>query len=476
MNKMTNSFILILIILATFAELKAMNVTSFEPHKLTVLEDGPAAFQARLKLIRKAKKFINMEYYILQRDISSQILIEELIKKSKKGVKVRILLDNYPLKFTNFYAAYFKKYKIELKYYNTNTLVKTKIYNYRNHRKVLSIDGLEAIIGGRNIGKEYFELSNKFNFYDRDLLVQGSIVRYIDQSFNFFWEHKLSVKPVKIKIPLRRTRKYTDTDDNIHFKRSLAKAKNFFNFQANRKLIDKTKIKLRKIGNKQFNSYQTFICNKTQFVTDGPGRKKSASILGPFLVTELKNANTHILMETPYFITLNSDKKLFSTILKKNVDVRLLTNSLRATDAIHVNTVFDARIGYYIKKGLKAYAFTGQSLEKKNLLYTNSDKKPIFGIHSKTYIIDEKKSMVGTLNFDPRSKNLNAELAIICHENKELAALLTKNIEKRMKKSVEIDRHKEYLKKLAPELRASFLKKFLTGLVYLPSLVFDELL
>lgn len=167
-------------------------LTSSDSHDMRIINSGLGSLYARIDMIRRAKTGLDIEAYIFNpKDKSSQIILQELEAAAKRGVKVRMLLDKAPLvmKVDDFMADEFKKRNIEVRFYNPG------LSHFRNHRKAMVRDGEELITGGRNFSDEYYDLSEDFNFLDRDASVEGPIVSSIKTTFDNFWNSKLSKTP-----------------------------------------------------------------------------------------------------------------------------------------------------------------------------------------------------------------------------------------------------------------------------------------
>ena len=166
-------------------------------HRVKLLEDGLPSLQARIDLIRKATKTIEVEYFIYNLDESSKLFTAALIEAAGKGVKVRILVDKSiaVFKLNPKIAHFLAKKGVEVRYYNATKDV--ALGQYRTHRKFVLVDaddtenGQEAIAGGRNIGNEYFDMAQDFNFHDRDMWLKGPAVKAMRDSFNVFWEDEI---------------------------------------------------------------------------------------------------------------------------------------------------------------------------------------------------------------------------------------------------------------------------------------------
>ena len=137
-------------------------------------------------------------YLFLSSFANAQSTSQALVKKAKEGVKVRILVDHgFPIfKLNNYVATELKKYGIEVRYYNTSIILELWKVQFRSHRKLLAVDDKIAVTGSRNIADEYFELSKDYNFLDTDIFINGSVAKKMRESFDAFWDYKIS-KPAK---------------------------------------------------------------------------------------------------------------------------------------------------------------------------------------------------------------------------------------------------------------------------------------
>lgn len=174
-----------------------------EPQQLMLLNSGIGSLEKRLQMIEAARKTIDVEFYIYKTDLAGRLFTQALIKKAQEGsVKVRVLVDSAPfVRSLNQYAQALRKYGIEVRFYNDSFLLDIQRVNHRSHRKTLIVDGEQAITGGRNVADEYFDMSETYNFIDRDVYVQGSLVSSIQQSFDDFWGTKISEQFEKVVKP-----------------------------------------------------------------------------------------------------------------------------------------------------------------------------------------------------------------------------------------------------------------------------------
>lgn len=388
------------------------------------LPDGMAAFQLRLEMIQRATKNIEVEYFIYNDDLAGKIFSRELVAAAKRGVKVRILIDkSKPIfVFNSYFAKEFSKYGVDVRYYNKAMLIQISTVQFRNHRKLISVDDQEAITGGRNIGDDYFDLSDKFNFNDTDIYVRGPIVKTMRESFDAYFEHKITERP---KLP---------SDKNIE---KVSKVKEFFSASEEEEEI---KEKLETIGKKRLAAHKMHTCPEITYVTDAPGANFGAR-LNPWFDTKYKfvrktlfdklsRVDKSVLISTPYLIANRHSNKLLKSMLARDVKLAVYTNSLASTDAVYVaaNLYYDAF--KWVNKGIDIYLHDG--------LYTNDNpeldesiKKAKWGTHSKVQVYESTDStevMIGTYNIDNRSNFYNSEMGIFCKGNDEFTKEVKDNI------------------------------------------------
>ncbi len=467
-----------------------LNATVIDPfktsvsgnHEIILLNYGLASLEQRLEMIEHAKKSIDVETYIFNTDTTGQIISQALIKKAREGVKVRILTDWLisHLQFSPFYAYEMQKFGIEVKYFNTSSIIHLSKIQYRNHRKALLIDGEAAIVGGRNIADEYFDLSEKFNFLDRDLMVSGPIVNYIQQTFNTIWNSELSVSARRPRQPKLSDALYLTENNGVDEIRFHGDLLAFFNSSKNAGdflSIPNSQIgAIRAFGKSELSEEYKGTCQNMSFYSEYPiiGRKnRSERIIKYDMEKRILNSKVSILFDTPYFIL---DKKLniiLREALEKNVMVDFLTNSLISTDDVMMYSVFDSLIKKWIESGLRANIYKGK-VPNNYLTLTQKISQAIFGIHAKSYIFDKKDVVIGSYNIDPHSANFNLELNLVCTNNTELADFVAADIRGKIKGSIFIDSEKTI------EMAKFYNKKFLKLIEYyifkIPSNIFSYLL
>jgi cardiolipin synthase C len=459
---------------------------SQETHNIQFLNHGAHSLYKRIQLIRSARESIELETYIFRIDNSGKILLNELMAQAKKGVKVRILIDNHGAKadFTPYLSYILKTKNIEVRYFNTAPLTQINKVQNRNHRKTLIIDSNISIFGGRNVGNEYFDLHLNFNFLDRDILLTGPLNKKLKLSFEQFWKSKYSQD--LSKTPPRNEDYALNFDDPFDFDADYTRALEYWEkkislqknaIQLNKKdklILSQVKKLAKKVNSRQYAGN----CHDLTLVSDLPLRGKKASkkaVVGPYFLKALKNVEEKFILGTPYFIFTKESRKIVTKMLgQDNIEVQLLTNSLYSTDANTISAVFNKQIKKgWLKKGLELYSFKGGQLGNYPLL-ESAPSQAIWGTHSKSYILDDSTFMLGSYNFDPRSQNINVEMGLFCRGSEELTSKLHENIQKRMGYSHKVTNNQELKETRYQNVRQSKLINYF--LFMYPSLFIDHLL
>ncbi len=465
-------------------EKEHFDVKMKKAHKVILLNHGLASLEERLQMIERAKKTIDVEYFIYRTDKSAKLFTQALVKKARQGVKVRMLLDYFMIKsdLSPFYAHELEEAGIQVKYFNTTSTLNLFSGQYRNHRKLLLVDGKEIITGGRNIGDEYFDLHEEYNFLDREMHIEGDMVDSMQRTFDETFSADMSKRVARAKEPNFWDAKYSmsDRSDTNQYDQDLAswtkKAKLARDF-VNAPMKEELEKEIRRKGQEELQREYRGTCNNISFMSEYPnlGKKnrKESRIIKHHLFERIAGAKSSILIDSPYFIVNNELSDSLNSALEKKVDVTLLTNSLNSTDAIYVYANFDSNIKEWLKKGLDSYIFKGDRPQSYEVIASEAGSAR-FGVHAKTFIFDDKDVIIGTYNVDPRSANYNSEMIVGCENSPELAMEVKKDIQLRIDESIHLDSVKAVAE--AEFHQTNFGKKILYYLTKGPANLFEYLL
>ena len=387
-------------------ESEAIAARSKAPHRVALLDVGFDSLAERLRLIESAQKSIELEFFIYQIDTSSRLLTQALARKAQQGVQVRMLVDfAMPVfKLAPQYVKTLEAAGVQVRYYNTAGIQRIFAAQHRTHRKLLVADRDRAIVGGRNIGDEYFDLSPHYNFLDSDLALQGPIAGAITDSFDLYWNSAWVTHPNTLP-------------DSAPATQDLLAELSLTETELSRELAQHQ------------SDLRSSTCNDMEFITDYPGsgveRRKVFTAVSKLAL----EAQREITVETPYLVLLDDGVDVVRSVLARGVQLRFLTNSLHSTDAFYTVSHLASHLEQLQLPGLQAWAYQGAGIHHR----PGSSQR--WGVHAKRAVFDEDTVIVGTYNIDPRSANLNSELIVICRGNPDLASAMKVSMQTRIANS-----------------------------------------
>ncbi len=407
-----------------------------------VLEKGEEALRARAWLADHATTSIDVQYFIWSTDNVGILASEALLRAAERGVKVRVLVDDLLIDAPpDSMLALALHPNIDIRIYNPRLNVGTsklkkignvatglRSVNQRMHDKTALFDAKAGITGGRNMADEYFDYNHTYNFRDRDMLVLGPVVADMEASFQRFWDSKLVV-PVEKLLAKQMKRMTPERAGEVYagLHTYASKPENFA--PEVRQALEDLPRKFERLSRNIIWDDVRFLCdlpgkNSTKRRFDGGGRTTAA------LVDELKKAKKSVTIQSPYLVMPKGGLELFRDLVKRGVEVRIVTNSLASTDNLQAFSGYHKQRQAILKSGIKVFEFRPDPAIKRELIerYPKLEQQaPVFAIHAKSMVIDSETLFVGTFNFDPRSANLNTEVGVLIR-NPDLAGQVERNI------------------------------------------------
>ena len=384
----------------------------------TLIEDGLSAFVIRSAFARMATKTIDLQTYIYSNDFSSKVLIGELKKAADRGVKVRILLDDYGTKSDIVDVMLLNQHpNIEVKVFNTvKTRSKLLYYpqfmmdfnrlNSRMHNKLFIVDNIAYITGGRNVGSNYFYPETASNFSDTDVLFIGEMTQHATKSFDEYWNHHLSI-PASA-FPRAKS------------KRELKKMEKEFV-----KIINSSTASITQYNNiiaMAQREYQTknfdFSWGHGKFLADPPSKVEMSMEEKEAYRGDIVKALQHlwnrtedsVYMSAAYFVPGQGGLEHMLHEEKSGVHMTIVTNSLASTNAPTVYAKWEKYREQLIKSGADVYEFMASAENLRSKEHDRERKQSSFSVlHSKTMVFDDNISWIGSFNLDPRSAYYNTE-------------------------------------------------------------------
>jgi putative cardiolipin synthase len=399
-----------------------------------ILDTGEEALLARAWLADHAERSIEVQYFIWSSDNIGILASEALLRAAERGVKVRVIVDDLLIDAPDkSLLALAKHPNIEIRIYNPQHHVGTPFYkrllnvvtdfrgvNQRMHDKTFIVDGKVAITGGRNMADEYFDYDQDYTFRDRDALLLGEAVKAMRANFDTFWNSKLS-EPVESLYDgwgLMQKHVKVDAAEVLQVYGELhdyaAKPENFA--PQVRAAIDATPAAFERLA-------REMAWGRVDFIHDMPGKNGNRWTLGgggqssAALAQLVAGAQESIVIQSPYLVMSDNAKALFRAAVARGVKVRILTNSLASTDNMQAFSGYRSQRKQLLKMGLDIREYKPDP-GNRNMLMSRANPPavpPLFALHAKSMVIDGKIACIGTFNFDPRSENLNTEVAVVVH-------------------------------------------------------------
>ncbi len=386
-----------------------------------MLENGIDALATIIYLSKQADTSLDLQYWSFHNDRTGKLIAWHLLKAGDRGVKVRILLDDFMAHGGNALIRVLDAHpNIDVRLFNKMSRVKVlrpvamvvrfRKINRRMHNKVFVADNRVAIVGGRNIGDAYYMAKKSYLYQDLDVLTIGSVVKKISQSFDTYWNSKWSVGNTNTMIYTKNSVLY----DSINQTRRKLKRNKQKLFQSGYgKLLRKKPI--ARIFNHP-SKYFTWANYKVLY--DPPSkvkgiRKKSGNFLEYKMTTHMAKANSNIKIFTPYFIPQSFGMRWIKNLNKKSVELSVITNSFAANDVAISHGGYQRYRRRLLKNGVKLYEFRPDALTKKRANITWYKQKPKTRLHAKAMVIDDRYVYVGSVNLTPRSRYMNTEISIM---------------------------------------------------------------
>ena len=378
------------------------------------LTDGNQALGSRLRLIEQAETSIDLQYFLGKPDLAGALLAEALLRAADRGVRVRFILDDVFTSVADDGLMLLDQHpNIEVRIFNPTRrpfhkmigyLTEFRRVNRRMHNKTFTVDGAFSIIGGRNVADEYYQLNADTEFADFDLIMSGPVVEEIGKAFDLYWNDGWSVPLGQLSKPLTSSE---FEDNRAELTARLKPARSTYE----KAYYDPYLVKLRR-------GEMPIFSGKTKVVTDRPEKLKAPVREGQrdvaeALLRKMQNANSDILLLTPYFVPEDYGAKFFSELAKRGVRVRIVTNSLAATNHAYVHAGYRRHRASLLEDGVELYEVRADSLQALGLVPADSNTGLV--MHTKLAVIDQTELFVGSLNFDPRSIKQNTEFGVFIH-------------------------------------------------------------
>ena len=401
---------------------------------VNILDLGEDSLAMRIHLIRSARSSIDIQTFIYEEDDAGLFVLDELMQAARRGVRVRVLLDQlFSVQDTRLLARLASAHaNFDIRLYNP-TFGKARTnavewvsgvvccfmrFNQRMHNKLLLVDGRIGITGGRNFQNRYFDWDTTFNYRDRDVLVAGPVGEQMRKSFEIYWRHDRAVSTHQ----LRDVAAHLLAGDLGEAPPALTELPRAADIErVRRQAMDPQHVRTRFLDH-------AFEVAAVEYFYDLPNKPFERH--GDYdrdmtqrLRAVLESARESIVMQTPYLVMSRRARSMFRDLKRDHPELRFIisTNSLASTDAFYVYALSYKYKKRYVKSlGFEIYEMMPRPADAAEMVQNYAQltaeaggSAPRVGQHAKSFVMDDKFSLIGSHNFDPRSDWLNTENGLI---------------------------------------------------------------
>ncbi|MDM0000671.1 phospholipase D family protein [Variovorax sp. J22P240] len=395
------------------------------------LQNAEDAFAARIVLARRAERSLDLQYYIWRRDTTGELMFEAVWQAAERGVRIRLLLDDANTSGLDpTLAALNAHANIEVRLFNPfanrgfrvgDFALDFSRLNRRMHNKSFTADNQVSIVGGRNIGDEYFGANMEIGFQDLDVLVVGPVVQQVSDQFDLFWNSP-SAYPASSLLPRSRpgaTEMLRQSWEKVH---SDPQAQRYVEAVRRTPLLGE--LDQHSVG---------FEWTSARVLHDDPAKvleptDRSDLQMLPQLLAQMGQPKLEVDLVSPYFVPGRRGTDDLVKLAQSGVKVRVLTNSLAATDVAPVHagyakyrkelleggvTIYELKPGIGVAGPDRDADWDIDAARRGPPGSGGSQGSSAASLHAKTFAVDRERIFVGSFNLDPRSSRLNTEMGVV---------------------------------------------------------------
>jgi putative cardiolipin synthase len=389
-----------------------------------LLGSGLDAFVARAVLAELAERSIDVQYYLYHQDQVGKLFTGYLVRAADRGVRVRILVDDMDMggrdasiiridSHPNIEVRIFNPFDRDL-FREVQFVSGLGSVTRRMHNKSFTVDNQATILGGRNIGDEYFDADPTLEFADLDVIAIGDVVKQVSASFDEYWNSELT-------YPATTLIKERPSEDSIQ-----AKYDALEQYMEDQQTSDyMTALLNSELSENVRDSTVEYFWGNAVVVVDKPEKiSSSRDATELHLMTQLEPhfdaIENELIIFSPYFVPGKEGVEFFKQLVDQGVRVRILTNSLSSNDVGLVHAGYSKYRKALLRAGVELY-----EMNKKLTRQQRKEKKGPGGsskasLHAKSFVLDREKVFIGSLNLDPRSFYENSEIGLVI-ESSEIA-------------------------------------------------------
>jgi putative cardiolipin synthase len=383
-----------------------------------LLGNGLDAFVARAVLSQHAERSIDVQYYLYHNDLVGKLFTDLLLKAADRGVRVRLLVDDMDLAGRDIGAAAMDSHlNIEVRIFNpfsrnvgrtSQFVTRLGSVTRRMHNKTFSVDNQISILGGRNIGNEYFDADPDLAFADLDVMAIGPVVKEVSSVFDQYWNSELAYpasvllngelpSPEKVEALRGKLNQYVSDQADSGYLKALRNSN---------------------LANKLRKNQVEFRWGDAEVVFDRPEKllhdfSETQYHLSPMLKPYWEGIEKELIIFSPYFVPGKPGTAFLTQLVQRGVRVRILTNSLASNDVGMVHAGYMKYRKDLLRGGVELYELNKKLTRKQRKEKKGEEGSSKASLHAKSFIFDRKQLFVGSLNLDPRALLHNTEIGVV---------------------------------------------------------------
>ncbi len=407
-----------------------------------VISVGVDGFLARAQMIDAAERSLDLQYFIFRGDETGRRLTDALIRAADRGVRVRLLIDDgATIAGDEQIFALDAHPNIEIRVFNPfsyrghNSLRRSIEFafnsarlDYRMHNKLLVVDNAIALIGGRNVGNQYFQMDPDSQFADDDVFAAGPIAVQLSATFDEYWRSRFAVPASALELGRRSRKALVDRRElaSEHSERHLQPLKtDGVDYVA--------KLATREPYAGIISGRLPVVWAQAQVVCDSPdkkgveGRRVGGRLMAEQVLVAARATQSELLMITPYLVPTPDELHAIQDLRRRDVRVAILTNSLKSAPDLIAHSGYVKYRVPLLKDGVELHevrSLLGSTRGSGQTAVVSSYGN--YGLHAKLLVFDRHRMFIGSMNFDQRSKRLNTEIGLIIDSPQLAQATMTR--------------------------------------------------
>ena len=382
-----------------------------------LLSDGADSLAMRLRMIQRAERSLDLQCYELKADKVGGTILHRAVEAADRGVRVRLLIDDIYTsgEYDAGLAGLDSHPNIEVRAFNPvlrggggtirSALTDFSRINRRMHNKSMIVDNEIAVVGGRNIAEEYFDVTTDEKLTDIDAVVVGPFTQSLSSMFDEYWNHETA-------LPLAAFAEMPD-DAAAELSRVREKFAGLRESIVHTEYADAVRREKDQIGESLAEDLEWAPFLHVYDSPDKGVKEKAATdeLMRVPLLEALRSAEQEVIIVTPYFVPRQTGIEMLQSITARDVDVLIVTNSLASNNQWVVHSGYAPARKPLLESGVAIHEVRPDRDQSGAGEVTAT--ATLVTIHTKAFVVDRKKLFIGSFNFDPRSANINTESGVI---------------------------------------------------------------